>query len=70
MSAPWDDGENVLVRFELVERQTAKAVVILIDLCDSEGVMLPKSKVAHIDEDAGEIWIPEWLATDRGLEYD
>ncbi len=70
MSAPWDDGENVLVRFEHLERQTAKAYCILIEFSDTEAVVLPKSKVAHLDEDAGEVWIPEWLATDRGLEYE
>jgi hypothetical protein len=70
MSAPWDDGENVLVRFDRIERQTAKAYCILLDFTDVEGVWLPKSKVARIDEDAGECWIPLWLADEKGLEYD
>jgi hypothetical protein len=62
-----DDGSNVLVRFESIGARSSKAVKICVDV--DEDVWLPESQIAHLDEDAGEVWIPLWLAEKKGLEY-
>lgn len=65
-----DDGTNVLVRFDGVQAETEKAVCIVLDATDYEGVWIPRSQIAHIDEDAGELWIPLWFAEKKGLDYE
>jgi len=66
----FDDGENVLVRFHRVKASSPRARLIELSVEDAEGVWIPESQIAHIDEDAGELWIPEWLAEKKGLEYE
>lgn len=64
----YNDGNNVLVRFERYIHQTEKA--ILVDLDDAEEVWFAKSQVAHFDEDGKELWIPRWLAEEKGVSYE
>ena len=65
-----DDGMNVLVRFDSIEGRRKKAYRLRIDPYDGPEIWIPKSQVASIDEDAGEVWIPLWLAEKKGLEYE
>lgn len=66
----YDDGTNVLVRFHECDDRSRKGIHLLLSPDDRDGVWLPKSKVAYIDHDAGEVWIPEWLAKKKGLDYE
>lgn len=68
--AHYDDGGNVLVRFDHAASETDKAHRLALSVVDAEGVWLPKSQIAHIDFEAGEVWIPLWLAEKKGLDYD
>ena len=67
-----DDGENVLVRFHEFKGKTPSGKAYLFSLTAeaSENLCLPKSQVAHIDTDTGEVWIPLWLAENKGLDYE
>jgi hypothetical protein len=68
-----DNGENVLVRFRSIEARTAMAYKILTPFSDEASARmawLPKSQVADIDEEKGEVWIPLWLAEKKGLGYE
>ncbi len=65
-----DDGTNVLVRFDHVKVDRPASYCLALSVDDYGGVWLPKSQVANIDEDAGEVWLPLWLAEKRGLEYE
>ncbi len=64
-----DDGDNVLVGFDRVMSETEKAKLLAISPDDAQGVWIPSSQIASIDADAGEVWIPLWLAEAKGLEY-
>lgn len=70
MSGPYDDGENVLIRFHEKVDSTDLAVKLTLTSDDGSGVWLPKSQVAALDKDAGEAWIPLWLAEKKGLSYE
>lgn len=72
MGSTHDDGTNVLVRFHEFKGKTPSGKAYLFSLApeDSENLCLPMSQVAHIDTDAGEVWIPLWLAEKKGLEYE
>ena len=65
-----DNGEDVLVRFHHVRHESARAYLLSLTLDDVEGVWLPKSQITHIDTDANEVWLPLWLAEEKGLEYE
>lgn len=65
----YDNDDNVLVRIASVEAQTERAYKVTLSDDDTQGIWIPKSQVAHFDEDAGEVWIPLWLAEEKGLEY-
>ncbi len=66
-----DNGTNVLVRFHEIVRRTDKAVLISIEEDDDDtSVWIPESQIAMIDTGLGEVWIPLWLAEEKGLEYD
>jgi hypothetical protein len=66
----YDDGSNVLVRFNHAKYESDKAHWLALSIEDEEGVWLPKSQIAHIDFNTSEVWIPLWLAEKKGLEYD
>lgn len=66
----FNDGTNVLIRFFRLEAQTEKAYAIILRNSGHPVMWLPKSKVAHIDKDKCEMWIPMWLAKHRGLAYE
>lgn len=68
----YDDGNNVLVRFHhrMPHSELTKAHHLFLSANDTEGVWIPKSLTAHLDDDAGEVWIPIWLAEEKGLEYE
>lgn len=75
MSRPYDDGENVLVRFSHAKYESDKAHLLAMDEDDDEGTWFPKSQIAHIDfyparGTGSELWIPKWLAEKKGLEYE
>ncbi len=65
-----DDGTNVLVRFDSIEGRTEKAYQLRIDPYDGPEIWIPKSQVASIDREKGEVWVPLWLAEKKGLEYE
>lgn len=66
----YNDGNNVKVNFFAIERTTDKAHLLLMSKEDYQGIWIPSSQIAHIDEDTGEFWIPLWLAEKNGLEYE
>ena len=70
VSSHIDNGDNVVVSYHRLEADRPKAYRFTLSASDCDGVWIPKSQVAHIDEDAHEIWIPLWLAEKKGLEYD
>ncbi len=65
-----DDGNNVLVRFDHVMSETPKALLVAMGGEGDEEVWIPKSQVASLDADAGEVWLPLWFAEKKGLQYD
>lgn len=65
-----DNGSNVLVRFHALQNESEKAVLLLLDPTDTEGIWLPKSQVTHLDPEIGGAWIPLWLAEKKGFEYE
>jgi len=65
-----DNGSNVLVRFHEIKHDTGKATLLLLTPSDTQGVWIPNSQIAHIDDDTGEVWIPLWLAEKNGMEYE
>ena len=67
MTRLYDDGSNVRVRFDGVEAETDAAYLLSVD---GEEVWIPKSQIAHMDDSAGELWIPLWLAEKKELDYD
>lgn len=60
------NSEDVEIGFDLLARQTPKALLIVVD---GDEVWLPKSQVADIkdDPDGGAVWIPRWLAAEKDL---
>jgi len=65
-----DNGTNVLVRFKEVVTRTDKAVKFSTPMGVLSEFWLPKSMIAHLDEEKGEVWIPLWLAEKRGIKYE
>lgn len=65
-----DDGTNVRVSFHQKAGESEKAVRVFVSETDFEGIWIPKSLIAHFDEDTGEVWVPEWFARKEGLEYE
>ncbi len=68
-----NDGENVLIRYNELVKQTDGAYLIeTVDTATGEVTItwLPKSQVAKIDHSLCELWIPLWLAESRELEYE
>lgn len=68
----YDDGTNVLVRFHHIKFAGPKAKSILFAMAevDVDGVWFPKSEIAYLDPETGEVWVPEWLAKKRGVDYE
>lgn len=64
-----DNGTNVLVRFHSVARETDAALLLSVSPED-DGTWVPKSQVAHIDQAAGEVWMPLWIAVGKGFAYE
>ena len=65
-----DDGNNVRVQVHEQDGESDKACRFLVAVDDIAGTWIPKSQIAHYDDDAGELWIPLWLAEKKGLEYE
>ncbi len=67
-----NDGNNVLVRVDRLVSETPKALLVAMssDGGEEEEVWIPKSQVASLDVDTGEVWLPLWLAEKKGLQYD
>lgn len=63
----YDDGNNVLVKFDRVAHETETAILIEVD---DSSEWIPKSQIACVDEELKEMWIPLWLAEKKGLDYD
>jgi len=59
-----DRRDTVEVEIDLLEHETEKAYLIIVD---NEEFWLPKSQVEDINEDS--VWIPCWLAEEKGLEH-
>ena len=70
MSRPRDEDKNVLVRFDHELHETPKAYKVAMSEDDDEGIWMPKSQVASYDSDSGEIWVSQWIAETKGLEYE
>lgn len=73
MSRPdYDDGTNVLVRFDHQRADTGVggAKLLRMNADNFDEVWFPNSEIKHFDAEAGEMWIPEWLARKKGVEYE
>lgn len=61
-------NEPVLVRHHGVVAETDLAIRIKTGpSAFDEGVWIPKSQIEDDDREKGEVWIPRWLAKDKGL---
>ncbi len=65
-----DNGNNLLVRFDRLVSETPKALLVATGGEGDDEVWIPKSQVASLDVDTGEVWLPLWLAEKKGLQYD
>lgn len=55
--------DDCVIKFDELDRETEAAYLIVID---DEKIWLPKSQ-ARIYEKSKKIYIPEWLALEKGL---
>lgn len=53
------------LEFEKIVRETDKAKLIRFD--EDAEVWIPDSQIHYIDEADGVIYVPEWLAEEKGL---
>ena len=66
---PYDDGDNVLVRFDGIQAETDAAVRVTGDDY-GWAEWIPRSQIAYLDEEAGEMWCSLWIAEKKGLPYE
>jgi uncharacterized metal-binding protein len=62
-----DREDTVCCRIDGVRAETKKAVAVQIN--GGDAVWLPRSQIVLLEEDKGKVWIPRWLALDKGMRH-
>ena len=68
MPTPPDD--YVLIHFDTVLHETAKAYLFAASPDDLTGDWFPKSQIYDLHLNNKTVWVPRWMAEQKGLQYD
>lgn len=64
------DGPYGLIRFEEIMAETDKAIFVRVSKKPRIQEWIPKSQIADLNTETRELWVTEWIARQKGLEYE